>query len=196
MIICDSHNFIFIHIPRTGGTSITELCEILQLNIEKAFWQHTHAGSEESAEIPFHEYTTFSFVRNPWDRIYSWYALFDKFNPRKEQETFSFEKFLVNYPRIARNYGFDKDFSFNQVDYLRNGKGEFVTDFIGKYETYEQDVIHIFQKLGIEVTHIHRANATNYPPYQTQYSDTTKKLVAELCAEDIEYFGYEFDNNL
>ena len=190
MILCDSHNFIFIHIPRTGGTSITELCEILQLNIEKIFWQHTHAGSEESATIPFHEYTTFSFVRNPWDRIYSWYALFDKYNPRKEQEI------LVNHPRIARHYGFGKDFSFNQVDYLRNSKGEFVTEFIGRYETYGQDVIHIFQKLGIEVTHIPRSNATNYPPYQSQYSTATKKLVAELCAKDIEYFGYEFDGKL
>jgi len=30
-------------------------------------------------------------------------------------------------------------------------------------------------------------------PYQASYTNHTRDIVAQLCAEDIERFGYEFD---
>ncbi|MEM7119366.1 MAG: sulfotransferase family 2 domain-containing protein [Chloroflexota bacterium] len=193
MLICDSHKFIFIHVPRTGGTSISELCDRLQLKTREPFRKHTYSSAEVAQNIPFQQYTTFAFVRNPWARFYSWYTLFAKFNPRKEQETFTFDQFLANYERIAKSYGMGNVFLFNQLDCLRNKDGNLITTLIGRYETYAHDVVQIFQQFGIEVDQLPHLNKATDVDYRNQYSHFANQWIENYCAEDIAYFGYQFD---
>ncbi|MEZ9197939.1 sulfotransferase family 2 domain-containing protein [Shewanella sp. 10N.286.54.B9] len=193
MIICDSHRFIFIHIPRTGGTSITHICHQQNLAFVRPFFQHSHARSPAAQSVPFADYVTFSFVRNPWARIYSWYALLTKYNLDWQSE-FTFEEFVCDYSRIARDYSIDKDFSFSQLDYLCDDQGVLVTKFIGRYETYQQDVHRIFLKLGIRLNTIPHLNETGPVDYRDKYTVTSKSVVDKLCAKDIEYFDYKFDS--
>ena len=192
MLICDSYSFAFIHVHRTGGTSITEMCEKLLPDTRLVRPQHMHIGSEAFDLDSIRGYSTFAFVRNPWERFYSWYSLFTKHNPRKEQETFSFEEFLHNYATIARNYGIDKNFRFSQVDYFRNQDGEWLPSFIGRYETFTHDVSCMFDRLGVSVESVSWLNDTSHPSYRSEYSIEAKDFIAERCAEDIRYWGYQF----
>ena len=64
-------DLIFIHIPRTGGTSIEKSFGLTLGNEEKhlsAAELREKAGPEKWAQS-----FVFSFVRNPWDRIISLY---------------------------------------------------------------------------------------------------------------------------
>ena len=67
MIVNNQHKFIFVHVYRTGGTSI-----------DKAFGGNNHKGGTHTAleTVPnWKDYFSFAFVRNPWDRVVSAYHM-------------------------------------------------------------------------------------------------------------------------
>jgi len=94
LIISNSKRFIFIHIHKTGGTSITyaldPLCcagdivlgatdhgELLQKNYFERFSVSKHASVIEVTNSMgvdnWNKYFSFAFIRHPFDRAISWY---------------------------------------------------------------------------------------------------------------------------
>jgi len=72
MLISHRSKFVFIHIHRTGGTTITNLLKIALGNKLIALGQHENvATSEEKRLETLSKYLIFGFVRNPWDRLLS-----------------------------------------------------------------------------------------------------------------------------
>lgn len=72
-MISDAYQFIFIHINKTGGTSIEK---VFERNADQRDVPLKHASvSEIQAQYPqaFARYFKFSFVRNPWDWLVSRY---------------------------------------------------------------------------------------------------------------------------
>jgi hypothetical protein len=72
-MILDKHKILFIHIPRTGGTSVEN-----HFNYQsKHGWNpknSQHLTLEEySNHYNLDDYFKFTVVRNPWDRLVSWY---------------------------------------------------------------------------------------------------------------------------
>ncbi len=89
MLISHDHKFIFIHIGKTGGTSIEQvLCEHLDIDLkctEKApdgeWWKHIWAKGmrRRVGEKLWNKYFTFAFVRNPFDMILSLYSMYTQY---------------------------------------------------------------------------------------------------------------------
>ena len=68
-MINNKHNFIFIHIPKTAGTSIESVfgkCRAKHKTIKKTLRDIPQGKTHE-------DYFKFTFIRNPWDRIVSLY---------------------------------------------------------------------------------------------------------------------------
>lgn len=60
---------IFVHIPKTGGTSI-------RMSLKGMHLLKQHRTMDEVPEwCDIDDYFKFTFVRNPWDRILSLYFL-------------------------------------------------------------------------------------------------------------------------
>jgi sulfotransferase famil protein len=89
MIICHKHKFIFIHIGKTGGTSIERaLCRHLSMDFdttkkspEGTWWKHIWATDMRRRVGPdlWDNYFTFAFVRNPYDMILSLYSMYTQY---------------------------------------------------------------------------------------------------------------------
>src|SRR5262249_11451227 len=76
MLISESHKFIFVHIQRTGGMSMTKLLQQHVPDLRQIHGRHGHVRDA----IPElgdsrRQYFIFAMVRNPWDRLVSWHSM-------------------------------------------------------------------------------------------------------------------------
>jgi hypothetical protein len=218
MLISYSHKFIFIHIAKAAGLSIREALkkycqEPEQFKIIRpprklgdkpnplyemweAFLLHQQASAiqKELTREVYDSFYTFAFVRNPWDWQVSMYNFIlqetshTKHKLVKSMSGFAeYLEWVVNtkkpYAKGAPKY---------QKEMICNFNGELIVDFVGRYETLEQDFNHVCRVLDIRPSLPH-LNRTGHKDYRSYYNEKTKKIVAEHFKEDIEMFGYTFD---
>lgn len=192
MTISHNYKMIFIHVQRTGGSSIiSSLKRELGNNID-IISQHGNPIDDEKNVIEYYNYYyKFGFVRNPWERIFSWYSLLHKWDKLSlEEEKLRFENYLFN--ELSEIEKEDPNFFFNQLDYFKNENGVLEVDRIGRYERYDKDFEIICKEIGLPKIEIPINNNTSLKNYALYYSQKSKDLISEKCKEDIEYFNYAF----
>src|SRR5580658_6306737 len=74
MIVSQSKKFVFIHTPKTGGTSIKAVLSRF-VSSETTDMFHWHCSALDAKRVLQHwsEYYSFAFVRNPYDIQVSMY---------------------------------------------------------------------------------------------------------------------------
>lgn len=181
-MISHKHKFIFIHIPRTGGTSIEKL-----LGNKYQFKRKHESLFSLEEKVDISAFFKFSFIRNPWDIAISKYfaPYYSKINALSNN---SLLYFLNNYFPSPNESG---DLFH---DYFNPSK----MDFIGRFETREKNLDYISSKIKIKldpkfsVKSKEMQKKRSKKHYTEYYDDETKSIVAEKYAKDIEYFGYKF----
>lgn len=80
MIISHKYKFVFIHIPKTGGTFVTDLILKLDkdaINVIDRVLDNGHQPFSQIKNLDFYgeikNYTFFTIIRNPIDQLLSWY---------------------------------------------------------------------------------------------------------------------------
>ena len=73
-MIIDEENLIFVHIPKNAGTSICRYFNYL------ATYHETIYDFKETFPDKYNSYKKFAIVRNPYDRMVSWYFHLKKEN--------------------------------------------------------------------------------------------------------------------
>ena len=214
MIISEKGKFIFVHIQKTAGKTIEG---VIKKNYpDSKFWygRHGHAinGIKEIGQEKWDEYFTFAFVRNPWDRLVSWYAMIQahlKKLPSDKQtsdEPFSdspfwnhvirdshdFDSFLMNCTDVIFERGCFKSYAFNQIDYLSDENGIISVNFVGRFESLLNDASKVFERLGIEVDKLPNVGPSQHEHYSHYYTQKTRSLIAQRFQRDIEMFNYQF----
>lgn len=172
----------FIHIPKTGGTSILTWLES-EFNI-----QSDHKVKHLTISQLYKRYPVLGFsyavVRNPWDRIISGYHYFaNKGAPYvkdRRGEIMSFSKYLA-----ADSYG--KVMNPCQVDYIVDD-----TKCL-RFETLNEDFEEIKKFYGStrELELLNTSNHVHYSHYYTKQWMIDK--VADYYAADIKRFNFDFE---
>jgi chondroitin 4-sulfotransferase 11 len=202
--------FIYIHIPKTGGSSIESALKCEQYsftrvssegNLQVAPWvsnkwynKHDPLFKKAINDNAF----KFAFVRNPFDLMVScfhWWLLpkgknWPQGRFKKEFGDITFPQFIKKTSALYLNeYSHKKQ---GQSFWLRDATGAIKVDFIGRFENIQQDFNTICNEIGIPQIDLPHINKTKHKHYTEYYDDDSREIVADSFAVDIEHFDYKF----
>jgi len=154
-------------------------------------WKHSTMADIDGLVPDLAGLFAFSLVRNPWDRMVSYYHWL------REQR--------FDHPSVslARQMAFVDFAQAGQVrasmrasparHYMTGAGGQERCDLYIRIEELEADAQPLWDHLGFALT-LPQANASEREAdHRTYYNDAARTAVGEDCAEDIERFGYRFD---
>ena len=207
MRVSDSRQMLFIHVQKTGGSSIDVMIdrEISDALSVKGVIRHATLGMVLKSEPGLASYWTFGFVRTPWARMASWWAMSrDVLDRAAAGDPDAIKRIKANpvYWDPVSTYGDFGEFVEQgsqvlprlrrpQIDFLQTTTRR--ADFIGRQETFALDVAAVRARLGFRRRgKVPRDNVTPHAHYREFYSDATRDRVGELFAADVKVFGYEF----
>ncbi|MEM9845569.1 MAG: sulfotransferase family 2 domain-containing protein [Pseudomonadota bacterium] len=214
MIISRGRRFIFVHIPKTGGTSMAAALEtramaddILIGDTPKArkrrrrhkdassagrLWKHSTLADIAGFVPPdvIESALIFSLVRNPWDRAFSFYCW---------AQMQSFDHPMVTAAHELSFSGFLRRPSV--TDALQaDPYARYVTDDAGveraclwiRLEHWREDSQPLWDHLGfrLDLPHLNRSERT--ADYREAYSPEDAKIIENACGPDIERFAYRY----
>lgn len=195
--------FLFVHIPKTAGNSIQSALrdysedQLVALRkeqdgIERFGLRNPNYNVKKHSTLAeyrdalgdeqFQELYKFTCVRNPWDRMASYY-----FTPTQTPETWDRKKFW----RIISK-------AVPVADYLRlDNKGEDDpfgnVDYVMRFENLADDFRTVCGALCISPGTLPRYNRSNREHYSKYYDEELRELVRTRFAAEIEKFGYRFE---
>ena len=217
-MINNAEKFMFIHPPKCAGTSIRlilrkaynsyhdhPILEPFNMDLSKEGIKYITSVHDTlsnfirlnddrygvEGRFNKHEWFVFAVVRNPYDRLVSYYHHQQvNLNKRKKDSflfTFndwicgeSFKKMVEELKTYKKMFHHDGELGIN--NYIR-------------LENIESDAKIVFNKLGITEynipSHKHNTNRTEYD-YKKYYNEESREKVSELFEWDINYFGYNF----
>lgn len=172
-MVSHKHKCIFIHIPKTGGMSV-ENCFLESLGLRfylseappllLSHNKNMNIGPHSLAHLApleyvkysyitqeqFDDYFKFSIIRNPYERAVSIYKHF------QYHRIMSFTGFIkYEFPKLLENmYYFVKP----QADFLFDERGNLLVDYVGKFETLEQDLEGIQEKIDHPIANLKHIN--------------------------------------
>lgn len=198
MYISYKHNFIFIHIPKTGGSSITKflVSELGESDIKRKNGHHLELRSFKR-RIKDNTFK-FCFVRNPWDTQVSWF-----FNSKKQFEQQS--KAILSLPErvnIFKTYkndreAFKKFITMSSISIDKHLKKGYKYNYVGRFERLEQDFKAILKLISINTTQrLPKVNSTKHNHYSYYYNNDTEliELVRKRNSKTINMFNYKFED--
>ena len=206
MLISESKSFLFVHVQKTAGTSLADILKPHALNPASGrmnklasdlglvrdwrkfhFRKHANLRKAQSV-IPAPVYDglfKFAFVRNPWERLVSWYQYVQR-TPLHEDcrpgETFAdFAARFLEKPRRAQWW---------MIEDLNGVMG---LDYVGRFENLNDDIAYLCQRIGIKAQTLPHRNKMADKDYRTFYDDRLALAVKNNWTREIDAFGYTFE---
>jgi hypothetical protein len=207
VLISDHHRFVFVHVQKTGGSTIDNNLTAALGDVRRIPQAHRHAPLDRLLELEpgLTDYLVAGFVRNPWSRMLSWWRMVERFRSGAERGVDRYLKHLARNEFLAGIIEQHPDFeSFvlratQEHARLRKPQVEFLNttgrtaDFVGRQERLEDDLKVLYDRLGLPWVPLESVNIDpGRPDYRDVYNDATRDRIAELYAADIEAYGYEF----
>lgn len=213
MIYNLKHNFVFIHIPRTAGMSISraifEALPSSYMNLSE--WRHRYAMEIQHMEELRDQFPTmykFAVIRNPWDIVESDYS----FTTKEIQEpTFTrrmtCQDGWIRRLERTRGSGF---IEFIAREYLgglnpvleggfyktwcRKMNGDSLgVDYV-RFTNLKERWPHICQQIGIPICTLPRDNVEKRQ--KCIWTVAAIEAIADLCIKDLEKFDFQFQGTL
>ncbi len=195
----ERHQAIFVHIPKTAGTSV-----LAALGAPAVFDTHAPARAyRDSYPDLFARAYKFAFVRNPWDRFASSFHFMKQGTDWPMQQEWARAhiggRSFRDFTRALRSPLFRakvlaERFFWPQIFWLSDGGSGLLVDEIFRFEALDAAIPAIGARLGIpdqpSTPHLRKVEK---PDFRQLYDAEMVALVGRLYRRDIEAFGYRFE---
>ena len=194
--------FLFVHIHKTAGNSIQSILrrysedEIVSVrahqdgierfglrNPNYKIKKHSTLGEYRDAlgDEQFRSLYKFTCVRNPWDRMVSYY-----FTPTQSPESWDRKKFrnMISKAVSVADY---LRLDWDEADPFAN------VNYIIRFENLADDFRTVCGTLGISPTTLPQYNRSSREHYSKYYDEELRHLVRTRFAAEIKRFGYTFE---
>lgn len=199
MPLSHKHKIIFIHIPKNGGTSITQYLEMENTG-------HYHYSYYTQWPKIWEEYRKITVVRNPWDRFVSCYeyAKMEKsyyhavegesiYGKHPDYELLKNKSFgecvwmVRSLPHMLKHDGWKP-----QLPWICDDRGKIKINHIFQLENINNEESGLSRFLGIPEKIPTINPTTRKKDYKEYYNDDTRQIIREVYNIDTSNLGYEF----
>lgn len=215
MILSRGRRYIFVHIPKTGGTSLALALEgramkddimlgdtpkalkrrrrVKDVRANGRLWKHSGLSDIEglASRSEIEGFYTFTLVRNPWDRMvsyYHWLQQQDFEHPAVDlSKALSFQDFL-GHAQIEASLK-----SATYQSYMTDMRGVERCNLYVRLEHFETDAAPLFEHLGFRLKLPHENPSNRDRDYRRYYTEKDAARLGDICQVDIDRFGYRFD---
>ncbi|MEL6645480.1 MAG: sulfotransferase family 2 domain-containing protein [Pseudomonadota bacterium] len=208
MYLSLERQFLFVHIPKTAGSSIREAVAPYCVQRNRTPWRRVSSylplredphraylrGHDTAAQARrklggdlFDRLYRFAVVRNPYDLAVSYFAFLKKhphLKRHKQAVSLSFEDFLRRWARGQRR---------DQSRFVEDRAGRMIVPHILHFETLAQDLERTGRDIGVDFGAVRRVNASDRGDYRSYYTPGARALVERLFARDLAHWEYDFD---
>jgi len=192
IINCNGIKIIFVHVQKSGGSSIVN------------FFKKTKNHNKIKIDIKYlnkkkeniNDYFKFTVIRNPWDRMVSFYhyhkeKILKNNNPT---ETWKYLKDLT-FKKFLKSTKFQKWALVNNItDFINYNKKTHI-DYYINFENFENDFKVVKQISGME-NKLLEENKSTHKEYKHYYNDKSKKIIDFLFKKEIKFFNFKFDEKI
>ncbi len=192
MFINHRLKLLFIHIPKTGGSSVARFFGTsvkdtvfngIDQNNTSGIQEHSHAKELlNKMGAAYHQYTSFTLVRNPYDAVVSHYEYSRQYGGPTDRS-------FKDYCRLLVKPGVERDL---MLEYLSDEKGKMLINDIIKFEGLSDNVNTYLKKAGVQEHFDRHDLKTVRKDYHQYYDEYTFNLITRYMKHDIAYFGYSF----
>lgn len=184
-MIDHQRQLLFVHIARTGGTSIEAAL------IGRDWWEvdppSKHLSASQTRRLYgdelWNRYFKFSVVRNPWDRLVSMWAT-------GWWEPDSSARDRTRFPEWVRNLQPHPHEHYQSLHY--HEILDEPIDRVLRFEHLAADFERLLSDVGRPAVSLPHCEGRSRESYQRYYDARTRDYVGEVFAEDIRRFGYQF----
>lgn len=204
-MLSTDRKFLFVHVPKTGGNSIQNVLRRYsddhivtvaahQDGIERfevrssAYRTHKHSTlaeyRREYGPDLFARLFKFACVRNPWDRVVSFY-----FSPHRGQVEWNrgdFVRFISTVQPVAHFLTTEVNSAPSLADAVKN------LDLVLRFENLQAEFDQMCRLVGLQTQTLPVRNQSRREGYRRYFDAETVAAVAARFHEEIALFGYSY----
>ena len=177
---------------RSGARRLRSLVTRTPFRPDLAFYNHMPATRviEQVGRRTWDSYLTFTFERNPWDKVAS--AFFWQRGGEADPEDFR-AWVASRAPASTRIYSVAGTLPVDFPRYSLDGRTIGV-DLVGRFEHLADDLQSVLDQVGLAGAELPRSKSGTRPtiPLRDLYDDETAERVAVAFSKEIDTFGYSF----
>lgn len=219
MLFSPDYNFLFVHVPKTAGSSLdmalrpycispkrtllrsfSRRLPIVEDPLKAHFRIHDTAAFIRKKFSPrvYDQMTSFAVVRNPFDHAVSHFEYMKQYRSAKIAEKFaqmSFHDYL--HYRSSPRLCLDRIFARlpDQSYFLCDPLGTVRVNHVLRFETLQEDFNTLARSLKLPSCELPRVNPakSRRADHTTYYDDAAIELVRRIYIRDFQCFGYSLE---